>query len=454
MESHAATPEFPETPYDRIHLGFLEHKGNPPPKLMLSSRSLTMQHMNFSSDFMEKDSGKVRIPLCIAGPMWVLVERFEDKNGVSEDTYSCLFQIPDPCRTKPTPKANKCGVCDAVIFMQDQCINYDHCREFFQDYPSVFVLAVLRELCLRISPKPILFSQRLMRILSKNDYIRDLTKPICIPKTVSRGPLRPDNVTPEEYSHALYHNFIIGLIHYELKDTIEARIGGFLLNNFLKIARIIVAQFTDKFEGIDLSKPYFLSNAGSEVAKNIVDNVISHISMVIGGMLTETLFYQGAEMVITKNILALNTPQLFDREKLLIDKLIHFTDLHLSYIPHVEHQALHGGPIFIDSEKLESLPQVSMSRDYTLETGNDYAQIPLCIAGPLFYLMARSYPALDYYSRHSFLEEISDKTQMSPYSYVEGCSATLTPRAERRTVSRYREMNTKGDDGCGDRPKM
>ncbi|KAM7533330.1 hypothetical protein Aperf_G00000124259 [Anoplocephala perfoliata] len=113
--------------------------------------------------------------------------------------------------------------------------------------------------------------------------------------------------------------------------------------------------------------------------------------------------------------------------------------VHLSYIPHVEHQALHGGPIFIDSEKLESLPQVSMSRDYTLETGNDYAQIPLCIAGPLFYLMARSYPALDYYSRHSFLEEISDKTQMSPYSYVEGCSVCKAVQFLIENCSSYKE---------------
>lgn len=111
-----------------------------------------------------------------------------------------------------------------------------------------------------------------------------------------------------------------------------------------------------------------------------------------------------------------------NREPRSTMKFLQPTLVHLSYLPHTECQDFSDDSIFKNLESLKHLPQVNITRKCHLETNVNCTEVPLCIVGPLMYLKERYFQAKDYYSKHCFIEEISDKAQLYPYSHVDGCS--------------------------------
>lgn len=111
----------------------------------------------------------VPIPLFIAGPLMVLRTLYDEQRGCGPDSFfDCLdyTAIYDP-----TPENPQCLVCCLVRWLLTQCCSLQECMDSLCTQDQMIVFEVMREICVRLRPKPLHVSPRHVEFAKRFNYI-------------------------------------------------------------------------------------------------------------------------------------------------------------------------------------------------------------------------------------------------------------------------------------------
>ncbi|KAL5107108.1 hypothetical protein TcWFU_009153 [Taenia crassiceps] len=111
----------------------------------------------------------VPVPLFIAGPLMVLRTIYEGgQNCDTESFFNCLdyTTIYDP-----TPENPQCTVCDLVQWLLKKCCSLQECMGRLYNQNQMIMFEVMREIFVRLRPKPLPISPRHIEIAKRFNYI-------------------------------------------------------------------------------------------------------------------------------------------------------------------------------------------------------------------------------------------------------------------------------------------
>ncbi|VDM22448.1 unnamed protein product [Hydatigera taeniaeformis] len=177
------------------------------------------------------------IPVFIAGPLIVLRMRYECNQNVdrSRRFFECL-DYTSVC--DPTPENPQCLVCCWVRWLLTQCCALQDCIDHFRNLEEIIVFEVMREILLRLKPKPLFISPRHLHFAKLFNYIglplRSFLHTPALPHCI----IPCSNWCDRLLGSLEWTNGFMYLLYKDLGDQgIRSHVARFVFVNLIRILR-------------------------------------------------------------------------------------------------------------------------------------------------------------------------------------------------------------------------